>query len=274
MANVGGEMAVPVLEFSNKGERCCCVRITEHDGCDNAGLEDRRRDGERDCRLVEWDADESLVHDVRRPARVRVQPVARTEDSDSGLGRCVTGLWGSINRKRDSALANEREGKKRADGDVVEREREGAVVAVREGGEGRAAHPRFQRQCSVERCQGSVCEGFKREKGKTNLSILVAEARAATHRTAHRTLPHVFATSLHIVLAAPSVTHTHTKNTTPVIWRTKKGEKKRGGREREEKMLVVRHGRGAEGAAVSWWMTGRSGSMALSSTRRNSVTKK
>lgn len=71
-----------------------------------------------------------------------------------------------------------------------------------------------------------------------------------------------------------SRTHTHTKNTTPVIWRTKKGEKKRGGREREEKMLVVRHGRGAEGAAVSWWMTGRSGSMALSSTRRNSVTKK
>ena len=94
-------MAVPVLEFSNKGERCCCVRITEHDGCDNAGLEDRRRDSERDCRLVEWDADESLVHDVRRPARVRVQPVARTEDSDSGLGRCVTGLWGSINRKRE-----------------------------------------------------------------------------------------------------------------------------------------------------------------------------
>lgn len=157
---------------------------------------------------------------VRKTATVALVAVSRV---------CGGATTESVN----AALANEREGKKRADGDVVEREREGAVVAVREGGEGRAAHPRFQRQCSVERCQGSVCEGFKREKGKTNLSILVAEARAATHRTAHRTLPHVFATSLHIVLAAPSVTHTHTKNTTPVIWRTKKGEKSvAGGKEK------------------------------------------
>ena len=133
---------------------------------------------------------------VRKTATVALVAVSRV---------CGGASTESVN----AAQANE-EGKKRADGDVVEREREGAVVAVREGGEGRAAHPRFQRQCSVERCQGSVCEGFKREKGKTNLSILVAEARAATHRTAHRTLPHVFATSLHIVLAAPSVTHTHT----------------------------------------------------------------
>ena len=36
--------------------------------------------------------------------------------------------------------------------------------------------------------------------------IFVAEARAATHRTAHRVVPHVFATSLHIASPAPSVT--------------------------------------------------------------------
>lgn len=92
MTNFSGKIAVAVLELSHKGERCGVVGTTVQNGCNGVGLGDRSYDSERDCSLVERGAEESIVQDFWRQARVRVDPVVSIEHNDSGVCSQVLGL--------------------------------------------------------------------------------------------------------------------------------------------------------------------------------------